>query len=95
MYAIVLVFDSVGADQYWAVNEQLGIDRDGRGDWPDGIVSHAGGPTADGGWLVSEVWESRADQEQFMAGRLGKALADVGVPAPTQVIDSDLEHHHS
>ena len=24
-YGIVLVFDGVGADQYWAVNDQLGI----------------------------------------------------------------------
>ncbi|MFN8036142.1 MAG: hypothetical protein U0V73_09440 [Acidimicrobiia bacterium] len=94
-YGIVLVFDGVDQTQYWAVNEKLGIDRDGTGDWPPGLVSHTGGPTAGGGWIVSEVWNSRADHEAFMAGRLGAALATVGVPAPVQVIDSDLANYQT
>jgi hypothetical protein len=93
-YGIVLVFDGVGADQYWAVNERLGIKPDGSGDWPDGMVSHAGGSTATG-WAVYEVWDSKTDQEAFMASRLGAALAEVGVPAPVQVIESDLVNYHT
>jgi hypothetical protein len=90
-YGIALVFgDSVGEADYWAVNDKLGIARDGSGDWPEGIITHAGGPTATGGWVVMETWESKGHQERFMAGRLGAALGAVGVPAPIQVIDSDL-----
>jgi hypothetical protein len=93
-YGIVLVFEGVGTDQYWAVNEQLGINPDGSGDWPAGMLSHAGGPTATG-LVVSEIWESKADQEAFMASRLGAALGAVGVPEPVQVIESDLVNHHT
>jgi hypothetical protein len=94
-YAIVLAFEGVGEDQYWAVNKELGINPDGSGDWPAGILSHAGGPTEGGGWVVTEVWNSKADQEAFMASRLGAALGKVGVPAPSQVIESDLVNHHT
>jgi hypothetical protein len=93
-YGIVLVFDGVSVDQYWAVNSQLGINADGSGDWPPGILSHTGGPTATG-WVVAEVWNSKADQEAFMASRLGAALGAVGVPAPVQIIESDLVNHHT
>jgi hypothetical protein len=93
-YGIVLRFEGVGEDQYWAVNKELGISRDGSGDWPAGIVSHAGGPT-DNGWVVTEIWNSKADQEAFMASRLGAALGSVGLPQPVQVIESELVNHHS
>ncbi|HET7654503.1 MAG TPA: hypothetical protein VFK42_15810 [Acidimicrobiales bacterium] len=93
-YGIVLAFEGVGADQYWAVNEKLGIARDGTGDWPKGLRSHSGGPTTTG-WVVSEVWDSKADQEAFMGSRLGAALAEVGVPAPSQIIESDLVNYQT
>jgi hypothetical protein len=93
-YGIVLVFEGVTADQYWAVNDRLGIDADGSGDWPSGILSHTGGPTATG-WVVAEVWNSKADQEAFMATRLGAALGAVGVPAPFQVFESDLVNYQT
>ena len=91
-YGIVLVFDGVTADDYWAVNAKLGINPDGTGDWPDGLVSHSAGPTGTG-WVVTEVWAVKADQEAFMTGRLGEALGAIGVPAPVQVIESDLVNH--
>jgi hypothetical protein len=93
-YGIVLAFDGVGADQYWAVNEKLGVSRDGTGDWPAEMVSHVAGPTATG-WVVCEVWNSKADQESFMASRLGAALGAVGLPAPSQVIESELVNQHT
>ena len=93
-YGIVLAFDDVTAEQYWAVNERLGIKPDGSGDWPAGIVSHTGGPTATG-WVVAEVWNSKAEQEAFMASRLGAALGAVGVPAPVQIIESDLVNYRT
>jgi hypothetical protein len=94
-YGIVLVFEGVNEDDYWAVNDQLGITRDGAGDWPPGLVSHSSGATGDGGWFVAEVWSSKGDQEAFMAGRLGAALGTVGLPAPTQVIDGELANHQT
>jgi hypothetical protein len=93
-YGIVLVFEGVGVDQYWAVNESLGIKPDGSGDWPAGMLSHTGGPTATG-LVVAEVWASKADQEAFMASRLGAALGVVGVPAPVQIIESELVNYHT
>lgn len=93
-YGITLAFDGVTEDQYWAVNDRLGIARDGSGDWPDGLLSHTGGPT-DAGWVVTEVWESKGHQEQFMASRLGAALGEESVPPPSQVIESDLVNYQT
>ena len=87
-YGLTLAFDNVTEDQYWAVNEKLGIGRDGKGDYPPGLVTHLGGPTTNG-WVVMEVWESKGAQEAFMGSRLGAALEAAGVPAPSQVIDTD------
>lgn len=93
-YGITLRFEGVTEDQYWAVNDKLGVNRDGSGDWPDGVLSHTGGPTGDG-WVVSEVWASKAHQEAFMAGRLGAALGEVQVPPPAQVIESELVNYQT
>jgi hypothetical protein len=89
-YGIVLRFEGVSEDQYWAVNDRLGIDRDFTENVPDGLVVHTAGPVGDDGWVVSELWTSKGDQEAFMASRLGEALAAVGVPPPAQVIETDL-----
>jgi hypothetical protein len=87
---IVLEFVDVGKDHYDAVNEKLGLDMaEGRGDWPAGLTSHSAGPTATG-WVVAEVWSSKADHEAWMAGRLGAALGAVGVPAPVHVCEAEL-----
>jgi hypothetical protein len=94
-YGVVLVFEGVTADQYWAVNDKLGINPDGTGDWPDGLITHTGGGTEDGGWVVSEVWASKDHQEQFMASRLGAALGEVQVPPPAQVLETEVVNHRS
>ena len=95
-YGILLEFDdSVGKKQYDAVNEQLGLDwANGTGDWPDGLITHAGGTVSDG-FIVYEVWESKAKQEAFMAGRLGAALGAVGLPQPRKVTEVDVVGHHT
>lgn len=84
--AVILEFKGVTAEQYNAVNGALGIDPvTGEGDWPVGMASHTGAAGADGHLLVFEVWDSQADQEKFMATRLGAALGQVGVPDPIRV----------
>ena len=92
-YAIVIVFEGVTEADYWTVNANMGINRDGSGEWPEGIRSHAAGPPANG-WVVIEKWESKSAQEAFMAGRLGAALSTAGVPAPSQVIETDTVNDH-
>jgi hypothetical protein len=90
-YGIVLEFDrEVTKAQYDAVNEKLGLDPGAQaGDWPKGLKSHAGGTTPDG-FCVFEVWDSKAEQESWMGGRLGAALGAVGVSAPTRVTELDI-----
>jgi hypothetical protein len=93
-YGIVIVFEGVTEDQYWAVNDQLGLPRDDwSAGWPDGAIGHTGGPTGDGGWVVTEVWESKAHHERFMTDRLQPAFMAVSLPQPTQVIASDLVNY--
>jgi hypothetical protein len=92
-YGIVLRFEGVSEDQYWAVNDKLGINRDGTGDWPAGLQSHTGG-TTENGLIVSEVWDSKASQEAFMASRLGPALGEVGVTPPVQMIEAEVVNSH-
>jgi hypothetical protein len=88
---VILEFQGVDRKMYDAVNDKLGIDiKAGTGNWPAGMISHAGGTTDDGGLVVMEVWESKGAQEQFMQGQLGAALGEVGVPAPVRVTWIDI-----
>lgn len=85
-YVVIIRFEGVGEADYWAVNDKLGIKRDGTGAWPKGLRVHTAGATPDG-WVVAERWESKAIQEAWMASTLGPILAEQGIPAPVQVID--------
>jgi hypothetical protein len=79
---LILEFDGLSAEDYKRVNELLGIDMEsGEGDWPAGLHTHVGG-ASDGGWIVFELWASRADQERFLEERLGPALAEAGIEGP-------------
>jgi hypothetical protein len=93
---LILEFDGVGLEQYERVNGLLGIDMaTGEGDWPDGLLFHTGGAKP-GGFVVFEVWDSRADQEAFMARRLGQALAGGGIEGPPARLEwLDVAAHHS
>ena len=88
-YGVVLVFEGVEDSHYWGVNERLGVNPDGTGDWPDGLLSHVATATGNG-LVVTEVWASKAEQERFMGERLGAALAGAQVPPPAQVLDGEL-----
>jgi hypothetical protein len=84
--AVILEFSGVGPDQYWAANRQLGIDIvSGTEGFPDGLIAHYAGEVEAGTFVVSEVWSSPEAQAEFMASRLGKALAEAGIPAPSKV----------
>jgi hypothetical protein len=79
--AVILEFDGVGSDEYWAVNKALGLDAETDEGWPEGLVSHSGGAKP-GGWVVFEVWESKDAQARFMNERLGRALQEGGITGP-------------
>jgi hypothetical protein len=84
--ALILEFKGATAAQYAAVNTILGIDAEtGEGDWPPGLISHAGAATAEGDLLVFELWETQEDQGAFMASHLGPALGQEGLPDPSRV----------
>jgi hypothetical protein len=94
--AIILEFKTATADQYNAVNKLLGIDPvTGEGDWPAGLLSHAGASGADGGIVVFEVWDSKESQDAFMTSRLGPALGGAGLPEPTRVEWLSLLGYHA
>jgi len=83
--ALIFEFDGVGREQYDAVNRNLGLDPvSGSGPWPKGLCSHVGAAKP-GGWVVVEVWESKDDQEAWMQERLGQALQEEGVTAPSRL----------
>ena len=56
------------------------------------MLSHVGGG-GDGTVVVVEVWESRTQQESWMASKLGPALGEVGVPQPKRMEWLDLLGH--
>jgi hypothetical protein len=80
--ALTVEFEGQTREQYEAVGKQLGIDLiGGRGDWPDGLLSHAAGATSRG-WSVMEVWAARPQQERFLRDRLRPALEQAGIEGP-------------
>ncbi len=84
--ALILEFSGVGEAEYAAVNRQLGIDmKTGEGNWPQGLIAHAAGSGDDGTFVVTEVWNSKADQAAFMESRLGAALAAGGITSTPSV----------
>ncbi len=89
--ALTLQLAGVGLDDYYRVCGLMNIDpKTGGGDWPDGILCHAAGVTAEG-LTVIEVWESRDAQGRFMQKRLGPAMQKGGVTAMPTVTWVDLE----
>lgn len=93
--ALILEFTGLTNADYEAVNANLGIDPDtGKGDWPAGMLSHAGGPGDDGTFVVVEVWSSQADQAAFMDSRLGPALGAASVTAVPAVRWVPLRAYH-
>ena len=60
-YGVRLEMDGVTQEQYDAIHAQLAP----LGAEEPGFVAHIAGPTQ-GGWYVTEVWNSKADWERFM-----------------------------
>jgi len=85
MAELIIIEVDCDPSLYPQVNQVLGLDAmTGSGAWPKGLLSHVGGG-GDGTVVVVEAWESRADQESWMAEKLGPALGQVGVPQPRRM----------
>lgn len=72
-----ITFSDGTQQQYDAVNERMGIEAQP----PEGLIFHVAGPL-EGGWVIADVWESRAHFDRFSEDRLGPALAALGDQGP-------------
>jgi hypothetical protein len=76
-------FADATAEQYDAMNAEMGVEENR----PDGLIFHAAGPIKDG-WGILDFWESRAQFDTFLEGRIGPAaaaLGDAGPPSPPEI----------
>lgn len=80
--SIGLVFDapSVTQAQYDQVRKEVSPDNR----TPDGMLYHAGGPTANG-WRVVEVWESQEAADRYFKETLGAALQRANISVKPDV----------
>lgn len=93
---LILEFQGVGRSEYDDITAKLGIDATtGTGDWPAGMLSHAGGVADDGTLVVTEIWESEDAHHAFMGARLGAVLGAAGMPPPSKTTWVDLFAHHT
>lgn len=94
--ALILEFEGYGVEEYERVNGVLGIDmQTGEGSWPEGLLLHSAA-IKPGGFLIYELWASKADQERFMEERLGKALQEGGIEGPPARMDwLAVQAHHN
>ena len=70
-------FSDATAEQYDAIQAEAGVESDP----PEGLIFHAAGPIKDG-WGILDFWESRAQFDSFLEGRIGPAIAALGDAAP-------------
>jgi hypothetical protein len=82
--AIAMLQENPGltAEIYDAVNANLDVHNSP----PEGLILHTAAPSADGGFRIFDVWESRDAFERFNEERLGPAIMEVvggeGPPQP-------------
>lgn len=74
-----LTFADATQAQYDATHQKMDIERDP----PPGLIFHCAGPV-DGGWGVTDCWESREAFDVFVAERLRPAIAQLGSEAPPE-----------
>jgi hypothetical protein len=88
---MIMELDGATTDDYEAVNEAMGIHED---NLPDGLISHAVGPTEDGtGLLIADVWESPEQLEHFVQNQVGPAMAKVGLESDAQPRVHPVHNH--
>jgi len=79
---MLMQFTGVTTAQYDAVMKEMGLSGNA-GTWPKGLISHMAGTAPESGFCVVDVWDSQADFESFLQGRLMPAFQKVGgIPEP-------------
>ena len=75
-------FRGVSQEQFDAAHDQINPDRSS----PPGMLFHTSGPI-DGGWGIIDFWESRADFDGFLEGRIqpGIAASEVQMQGPPDI----------
>ena len=88
--AIGILVDVPGAtqEQYDKTMIELNLDAQPA----QGLISHLAGPSATG-WRVVDVWQTRADFENFLQTRLGAAIHNSGMTGQPQI--SEFPIHNS
>jgi hypothetical protein len=64
----------VTQEQFDAAHDHVNPERSA----PAGLLFHSSGPI-DGGWGIIDFWESRADFDAFLEGRIVPGMAAAGV----------------
>ena len=59
---------------------------------PEGMLFHANGPLAEGGWIVAAGWTTRDARDRFLAERVRAAVEQRGLPMPEI---EELEVHNT
>jgi hypothetical protein len=67
---------------------------DVRGKHPDGLIFSASGPV-EGGWRVTDLWESRAHFDAFAAERIGPAAAAAGASVQPEIAEFPVHEYVS
>jgi len=79
-----LKFVEATEEQYEVTQRHMNIEHDP----PKGLIFHSAGPV-DGGWGVTDFWESRDAFDRFVAERLRPAVQELGSQAPPN--EPDIE----
>ena len=89
---LCMQFKGAKTAKYDAIMKEMGL-SDSSAKWPDGIISHVAGSTADG-MCVVDVWRSQADFDRFFASRLKPAFDKIGGMPEPQVTKFEVHNSH-
>ena len=88
--AVEMRFKGATTDQYDAIAGNMGHEPEGR--TPPGAISHWVAET-DEGLLIVDVWESKAQYEQFAQEQIGPFAAEAGITGPPEIRFYDVHNY--
>ena len=88
--AVVMQFKGATLAQYDQVIEKMGFEPGGAGA-PGGLFHWAA--ATDDGVLITDVWETAEQFQQFSDEKIGPISQEVGVPGPPDVTFHDIHSY--
>jgi hypothetical protein len=88
--AVVIDFEGGTLDQYDQVVERMGLTAGGAG--PPGSLFHWATAT-DGGFRVTDVWETREQFDQFAQESIGPNAGAAGLDQPPRIAFHEVHNH--